>query len=596
MKLLPRLISFVVSLWSNTPVQMTAASALTLLNALSLPMTAVSLRWLVDAAARGDVPTTAWAAIATASCTVGALTFGQFAHVFAFELSDATMMRLQQQLITLVNGSDTMTHQDTPEVADRLQVLKQEVNSTGWQSPSSVLGMVGLLVSATTTLAVLTSLSPWFLCLPLFALPSLWLTRKAEAVQASAKLEAAESGRRATHLFKLATEPRPVMEMRVSNLGPVVRRRHASAWLEASNILSRGELKGGFLNLFGQGCFAAAYASAVLYALNGAVAGDYSIGDVVLTLSLALQVNHQVAAGASSSRMMARLTKMLDELAWLATFVSRTRTNSGELPPTTLGQGIRLTGVSFTYPGASRPALSDIHLHIRRGSTVAIVGENGSGKSTLVKLLAGLYRPTLGTIEVDGTDLAKFDPRDWHLRLSAGFQDFLRPEFEARVVVGLGDLPNVDARTAVSTGLARAGCSEVMASFPREGETLLGLSNDGGSNPSHGQWQSLALGRAMMRNSPLLLLLDEPTSALDAHREHQLFTRYANNAQRIANLAGGITLLVTHRFSTAQVADQIVVLDGGRVSEVGTHDELLRNSEHYARSYRRQSQTYLRSN
>lgn len=571
---------------------MTGAFVLTLLNALSLPLTAVSLRWLVDAAARGDVPTTIVASIATASCAVGALTFGQFAHVFAFELSDATMVRLQQKLITLVNGSDTMTHQDTPEVADRLQVLKQEVTSTGWQSPASLLGMVGLLVSATTTLVVLSSLSWWFLCLPLFALPSLWLARKAEALRASAKLAAAESGRLAAHLLKLATEPRSVMEIRVSNLGPMLRDRHSSAWRDASGLLEQGEVKAGLLDLSGQACFAFAYVSAVLYALNGAIAGVYSIGDVVLTLSLAIQVNHQVAAGASSSRVMGRLTKLLDELDWLATLVAPSRCGNGGLPPPALREGIRLRAVSFTYPGSLQPALKDVDLFFPRGSTIAIVGENGSGKSTLVKLLAGLYRPTEGSIEVDGVDLEKFGAGDWYGCLSAGFQDFLKPEFEAQAVVGMGDLPKLDILPAVATALTRAGCSEVMSSFPQADRTLLGLSNDRGANPSHGQWQSLALGRAMMRDTPLLLLLDEPTSALDPHREHQLFVHYANNAQRVAEASGGITLLVTHRFSTVQSADQVVVLDGGKVTELGTHDDLLRCAGRYSELFGLQSGTY----
>lgn len=593
MKPLPRLLWFATSLWRDTPSQMTSASLLTLLNALSLPLTAVCLRWLVEAASTGDAPKTTWAALATASCAVAALTFGQFAHVFAFELSDATMLRFQRQLIALINGSDTMTHQDTPEFADRLQVLRQEVTSTGWQSPSSLLGIVGLLVTSATTLVVLMSLSPWFLCLPFFALPSLWLTRKAEALRASAKLEAAESDRLASHLFKLATEPRSVMEIRVSNLGPLVRGRHSSAWRNASKLLARGELKAGLLDLSGQGCFAFAYVSAVLYALNGAIADVYSIGDVVLTLSLAVQVNHQVAAGASSSRQMARLTKLLAELDWLSTLVSSRRGNSPEPPPHALREGIRLTNVSFTYPGASRPALRNVDLFLPKGSTVAIVGENGSGKSTLVKLLAGLYRPTMGKIEIDGTDLANVEPIAWHLRLAAGFQDFLKPEFEARTVVGMGDLPNVDAPTAVTRGLERAGCSDVMSSFAQGDRTALGLSHNNGANPSHGQWQSLALGRAMMRTGPLLLLLDEPTSALDPHREHALFVHYAKNAQRVANVNSGITVLVTHRFSTVQSADQIVVLEGGRVSEVGAHEELLKSTQRYSQLYALQSSAFL---
>jgi ATP-binding cassette subfamily B protein len=221
---------------------------------------------------------------------------------------------------------------------------------------------------------------------------------------------------------------------------------------------------------------------------------------------------------------------------------------------------------------------------------VAIVGENGAGKSTLVKLLAKMYEPTSGRILVDDTPLSRLETVGWRARLAGAFQDFVRFELPARHSVGVGDLARLDERPAVMTAVARAGAADVVGSL-REGlDTQLGRAWPGGVDLSFGQWQKLALARGFMRDRPLLLVLDEPTAALDAETEHALFERYAATAR---DRAGGlVTVLVSHRFSTVRMADLIVVLDGARVVERGTHDELMATRGRYAELYRMQAAAY----
>ena len=241
--------------------------------------------------------------------------------------------------------------------------------------------------------------------------------------------------------------------------------------------------------------------------------------------------------------------------------------------PVRLHRGLNLEGVSFTYPGTARPVLEGVTLDLPAGGTVALVGENGAGKTTLVKLLCGLYTPTRGRVLVDGIDLRRLDPAAWRTRTAAGFQDYARFMLLARELIGVGDLRAVDD-PAAAAALERAAATDVLAQLAAGLETQLGRYFRPGVGQaaaaalvlSDGQWQKLALGRALMRPAPLLLVLDEPTASLDAPSEHALFERFAGAARRTAAATGGVTVLVSHRFATVRMADRIVVLDAGAAS------------------------------
>jgi ATP-binding cassette subfamily B protein len=223
---------------------------------------------------------------------------------------------------------------------------------------------------------------------------------------------------------------------------------------------------------------------------------------------------------------------------------------------------------------------------------VAVVGENGAGKSTLVKLLARMYSPTNGRITVDGVDLAAMPIAVWRERLAGAFQDFYRFEFAAQRTVGVGDVTRLDERPAAEVAVERAGAADVIDRLAYGLDTQLGSSWDGGAEVSFGQWQKLALARGFMRDEPLLLILDEPTAALDAETEHSLFERFAEQARARTSATGRITVLVSHRFSTVRMADRIVVMDGARIAEVGSHEELVRRDGQYAELYRLQAAAY----
>jgi ATP-binding cassette subfamily B protein len=336
-----------------------------------------------------------------------------------------------------------------------------------------------------------------------------------------------------------------------------------------------------------------------------ALAGRATAGDLVLTLTLAAQVNGSVADLAGTVGWATRSLTVASRYLWLSDYAARAaRPPADPAPvPVRLHRGLALEAVSFTYPDTARPVLEGVTLDLPAGSTVALVGQNGAGKSTLVKLLCGLYTPARGRVLVDGVDLRRLDPAAWRTRTAAGFQDYVRFMLLAREAVGVGDLGAVDDPAAVAAALERAAAGDVLAHLPAGLETQLGRYFRAVGGPgtaataaalalSEGQWQKLALGRALMRPAPLLLVLDEPTASLDAPSEHALFRRFAGAARRTAAATGGVTVLVSHRFSTVRMADRIVVLERGRIVEQGTHDAHIGRGGLYAELYALQARAY----
>jgi ATP-binding cassette subfamily B protein len=242
--------------------------------------------------------------------------------------------------------------------------------------------------------------------------------------------------------------------------------------------------------------------------------------------------------------------------------------------------------VSFTYPAGEEPALRGVSMTIESGEIVALVGENGSGKTTLAKLLAGLYPPDSGVIRWDGVDIATVDRADLSRSIAPIFQDFVRFHLAARDNIGLGRVDRVDDLDGITEAARYADADGFIAALPAGYETRLGPEFVGGTDLSVGQWQRIALARAFFRGAPFVIL-DEPTASLDARAEHDLFERIRGL------LAGRTVLLISHRFSSVRSADRIYVLDGGRVVESGTHDELMAQSGLYAELFSLQAAAYL---
>lgn len=578
--------------WGEDKRRLLIATVLVLAGSAATPLMALVLKVLTNEAIAGNVGAAAGAGVALTVLVIGVLTLAHFAHIAYFELSELNILTIDDELMQLANGSAGIQHQENPEYADRLAVLSRETDTLD-RALEALLHMGGLAVALVLTGVLLAMLNPILLLLPVLAVPPLVAGRWAENRLDGARERSARDVRLGWHLMRLATRADPVKEVRVFGLEQEVRRRHKERWEAATAELWRAHQIGTLLRTGGQLFFAVGYLGSVLLIVSQAIQGDRSVGDVVLAVTLAAQVNQQTAHAVALLQDLQAMARTLGRLRWLKEFVADSAPRAPDLPPPAhIESGIRLEEVSFRYPGTDRVILEVGELELPAGSTVAIVGENGAGKTTLVKLLCRFYEPDRGRLLVDGVDIRRFDIAKWRERIATGFQDFMDFELIARETVGVGDLPQIEDEPAVEAALVRAQAEDVIDRLESGLATQLGKSYADGAELSGGQWQKLALGRAMMRQQPLLLVLDEPTAALDAETEHALFERYAEGARRVGALTGGITLLVSHRFSTVRMADRIIVVADGRVIEHGSHDELVANAGLYAELYELQAAGY----
>lgn len=584
--------SMLVVAWRTSPSKIVLALVLMLAGGAAWPLLAVALRAGFDAVIDGDVRAATLAAVAIAVTAIGALILQHFAYVPYAEVAEIATVDLEIELMQLANGSARLEHHERADFADRIGVLQKELGSFN-EGMIGLMATLSLALSMTITGILLASLSPWLLLLPLAAFPAVWASRRAQQALDDAKSESASDIRQAEHLFRLATSAAPAKEIRVLGLQEELRRRNSRLWRQTEDVLARAELRATLIGAAGQLVFATAYVVAVLLIVRQAVAGQHRVGDVVLVITLAAQVNQQVTTGLEMLRKLQQMAQGMTRLRWLRTLIASQAPPPADAPlPERMLTGIEFKGVSFAYPGTERPVLSGVDLLLPAGSTVAIVGENGAGKTTLVKLLCRFYEATAGQILLDGTDITRMPLEQWRQRIAAGFQDFTRFELPAQHTVGLGNLPDLDDRPAVLGALERARGGDVLERLEEGMDTHLGKSWAEGTELSGGQWQKLALGRAMMRETPLLLVLDEPTAALDAEAEHLLFERYAENARRVGRETGAITLLVSHRFSTVRMADLILVVDDGRICEAADHATLVAAGGLYAELYALQAAAY----
>ncbi len=484
-------------------------------------------------------------------------------------------------------GGD-VAHHERPEYLDRLSMLRNQVFVLDHMYVS-LFSTLGWILRLGVTMALLASIHPALLLLAVFAIPTVLTSGWRPSVERAAQERGAQSSRLARHLFTMATTAAPGKEVRVTGIGERLIHDRRAAWERWYGPVAAARWGSAWWLALGWAIFGLAYGGAVIFVSSYLRAPASS---VLLVLAAGARLSGYIGATVGEIGFLRGF--WMDgsrRLAWLEDYAASVAAK-GDLPvPQTLQQGIVLEHVSFAYPGTSRVVLDDVSLSLPAGAVVAIVGENGAGKTTLVKLLAKMYEPSSGSILIDDTPLARVPAPAWRERLAGAFQDFFRFEFRAGHAVGLGDVPRLDDEPAVTTAVDRAGAADVLARLPSGLDTQLGPTWPNGAELSFGQWQKLALARGFMRDQPLLLILDEPTAALDAETEHALFERYAA-AARNTDTSGRITILVSHRFSTVRMADLIVVLDGSRLVEVGTHDELMAKRGQYAELYGLQAAAY----
>jgi ATP-binding cassette subfamily B protein len=501
---------------------------------------------------------------------------------------DRVAIALECHVARLQASVATIAHHERPEYLDRLAMLRDQVFVLDHMY-MSLFSTSGWILRLGVTVALLMSIHPVLALLAAFALPTVLTSTWRPGVERVAEERGASANRLARHLFNTATTAPPGKEVRVTRIGDRLLRKRREAWERWYGPVAAARWASALWYTVAWAVFGAAYVGAVVFVSSrpGATAGQ-----VLLVLAAGARLSAYIGATVGEIGFLRGF--WLDgsrRLAWLEDYAAALTERADAPAPQRLVEGIRFEHVCFVYPGTSRLVLDDVSLELKPGSVVAIVGENGAGKSTLVKLLCRMYQPDQGRILVDGVDLARIPADEWRSRLAGAFQDFFRFEFRVQHTVGIGDVDRLDNQPAVTAAVNRAGAGDVVDQLAAGLETQLGATWPGGAEVSFGQWQKFALARGFMRDHPLLLVLDEPTAALDAETEHGLFERYSLAAKQSAP-DGRITILVSHRFSTVRMADLIVVLDGARVVEVGSHDALIAKGGQYAELYGIQAAAY----
>jgi ATP-binding cassette subfamily B protein len=558
------------------------------LQAASAALLALAQRQVVDAAALGITGAVVVAALLGALAHATVATGNRIQNNLRIDLAERVDLTLTREVLTLASRTPTIEHLERPDYLNRLTALRagtRDLAASCW----SILETAASLLSLGASLWLLTSVHPALACLAVLGVPPLLFARGGQRLVRHAMDACAEEVRHEQHLHDLCTRPEPAKEVRVAGNGAELSRRADRLWQDTARHEIRARVLGLLWELAGWACYASGFAVAIIVVTSLVGHSEVTLGAIIMVITLATALRAQIALTVAGIGQLGTAGHVTGHYLWLVDHAA-TQHRGAAPAPARLTEGIRLTGVGFRYPGASADALRDISLWLPAGATVGLVGINGAGKSSLIKLLVGLYEPSRGEITIDGHPLRLMDPDAWSSRLSGAFQDFVMLQSWCHDSVGAGDLARLNDEPGVRAAVSAAGADDTVATLPDGLRTRLGLAFDG-VELAHGQWQRLALARAMMRHGPLLVVLDEPTAALDPQAEHDIFERFRALAGT-ASERGAITILVSHRFSTVRLTDHIVVLDDGRVMEQGSHDELIAADGGYARLYRTQAEGY----
>jgi ATP-binding cassette subfamily B protein len=537
---------------------------------------------------------------------VGALAIGGFFYALSLlrgpleDLLSAysgtrTSTYMQSLLVHAVSSPAGIEHLDDPEVLDRLASASGELLSTRpSDAPMTAAGVLGDRLSGLLGCVVVGTFR-WWAGLLLFvgwlgvrrAVFRLWTTRAGTVRLANRTL------RQSWHFLGMTWRPEWAKEMRIFGLADWALAQHRRLWLEGMEpswesvrlVEKRSWILGAFVTaMFGIVAGALAWA---------AYHNEVGLRTISITLMI-MPSTIQLAGVNLTALQLENMLAALPDLDWLTAKLVPPRLPGGGpgLPGAgTPRQELCFRGVAYRYPGTDRDVLEGLELSVPAGRSLAIVGVNGAGKTTLVTLLARLRDPTSGQITVDGEPLTSFDARGWQRNVAAVYQDFAHYPLSFEENVAFFDLGGSVDEDAFNYAVAQAGLQEVLGALPAGRSTVLSRQYHGGADLSGGQWQRVALGRALyaVARGARLLVLDEPTAQLDARAEARFYERF------LEITAGVTSIVISHRFSTVRRADRIAVLDGGRISELGTHEQLVAAGGTYAELFQAQASRFTGS-
>jgi len=474
-----------------------------------------------------------------------------------------------------------------PDFYDRLQNARREGGYKPVELINDSFQIVQNMITLISFAALMLRFSPWLvLILIATSIPSFIAETRFSEQGFRLLTRRAPETRQINYLARLLTEDTAAKEIKLFNLGDTLLSRYVSLFdkffREDRSLAVRRAVAGFSLGLIATMGFYGSYAWIVWRTVQGSI----SLGDMTLYLSIFRQgqstfqsILAAVGNIYENNLFMANYFEFLDIKPQMAL------AGPDKKPPAALRQGIEFRGVGFRYPESDEWVLRDVDLSIKPGEKIALVGHNGAGKTTLIKLLSRLYDPTEGTILLDGVDIRELDPLALRQKIGVIFQDFVRYHLPVRENIGFGQIEAADRMDKIVESARKSGAEAMIEDLPEGYQTMLGRWFHGGHELSLGQWQRIALARAFMRDAEILVL-DEPTASLDAQTEYEIFQHFKQLTD------GKMAILISHRFSTVRMADRIVVIQGGRIAEIGSHEELLRREGIYAELFSMQAEGY----
>ena len=479
-----------------------------------------------------------------------------------------------------------LAHFEDSEFYDKLTRARREASSRPLSLIMRTFGLAQNGVSLISYGTLLAHFSPWAVVILVVAgLPAFMAETRFSGAAFRLFLWRSPETRMQLYLETVLAREDHAKEVKLFGLGPLFLERYRAIfqkiYREDRDLAIRRDTWGFLLGLIATATLYGAYVWVAL----ATIAARITLGQMTMYVMLFRQGQAAVSASLSA------IGGMYEDNLYLATLYEYLETPVEGLKGAVVGgprpqDGIRFINVGFSYPGSDTPVLVDVNMHIRPGESLALVGSNGSGKTTLIKLLTRLYHPTTGSITLDGQDLREWDEATLRQRIGVIFQDFARYQLMVGENIGAGDVRYFEDearwREAAEKGLA----APMIESLPQGYKTPLGKWFNQGRELSGGEWQKVALSRAFMRSQADILVLDEPTAAMDAAAEASIYEHFRTLTK------GRIAILISHRFSTARMADQIVVLQEGRIVERGSHEELMETNKLYAQLFQLQARGY----
>lgn len=577
--------------WSASPKLLTRYTLLGMLNAVVPPVSVYLSAQLVNRISKAQMQTMTfdsvlyiviglWITFVVQRAISAYMGYGRNLYVRRVELE--AEKRLLEKASTVDIG-----HFDNSDWHDRLARARRDVNWRPGDLTWSILGLSGNIVTIILMSGILASLHYVLVLLALGAsLLTLFLESRVTTRLYKFFYKETPEERERQYIGDLLVQPKNTKEIRAYVLSEYLLQRHSNLSEDLFRQRQRIYKLGSNMSLVSGFITGTILALAYVFVAARGITGAIDPGAVVLVIGAFTSVSGTLGNISSTFVAVDQHTTFLDDYFSFLSIepLVPVKENSTTLPEHSIN-GIDFDHIAFTYPGGTAPAVEGLSLHIRKGELIALVGENGAGKSSLIKLLLRFYDVDKGAIRISGVDIRDIDPQELRNRIGILFQDYATYELTVRENVVLGKPNGMHDDNQVLKALQDSRSEWLVKRMPKGLDSKVGRLFEGGHDLSGGEWQRLALARIMYRNADIWIL-DEPTASLDPEAEAAIF------AELKANLKGRIGIVISHRFSTVRIADRIAVIDGGHVTELGTHEELMAANGRYAHLFELQASGY----